>query len=290
MLNFLFAKKKAFSHHAAYCRLVALVVLVFSPIVCKSQGSFPENDWMIEMWTGNDAPYRQARNAIDKRIARGEDVALIAYNLRKQTTHPADTTAQFKWAYAAYRTVKKKKDTGSYQTMQDIVTALERGDDMNPPHSYEYSRLRFLARVNNGAESKLKTVGARLLKRNPRDYEVMFCQLEVLYSGTNRKEEALRIGYANTLIKVQPYNPKVYNLAGNVYDEMCTYRVLHSLPEEPALYNKALFYWNKALRLTPLSDPEHKRLAAKIKSAPVMRAYDNSPKMRAYFKAHPPRL
>lgn len=282
-------QKEAFSHYAAYCRLVALMVLVFSPIICKSQGSFPENDWMIEMWTGNDAPYRQARNAIDKRVSRGEDVAVIAYNLRKLTGHSADTKAQFNWAYAAYKTVKRGKDTYPERTLQDIVTALERADETNPPHSYEYSRLRFLARVNQGSGFKLKTVGARLLERNPKDYEVMFCQVEILDPSLHKDDEALRIGYANVLIKVQPYNPKVYKLAGNVYDEMCTVRELHVRPEEPALYNKALFYWNKALRMTPLSDPGRKRIEAKIKAAPKIRAYFNSPKMRAYFKAHPPK-
>lgn len=272
--------------NTAKCFLITLL-LFSSTMSCPAQTSFPENDWIIEMWTGNDAPFRQARTAIDKRVARGEDVALIAYNLRKNTAHPADTTAQFKWAYAAYRTVKRGKDTQPDQTMQEVVTALERGDGMNPPHSYEYSRLRFLAKVYQWPEFKLKNVGARLLKRNPKDYEVMFCQLQVAHSGLGRDEEAQNLRYANTLIKVQPYNPKVYNLVGDVYDVMCTYRVQHLLPEEPALYNKALFYWNKALRLTPLSDPARKILVAKIKSAPEMRAYYNSPKVQAYFKAHP---
>ena len=271
-------KKLAFVCRIAAYRIAALLMLALFITPCWAQSFPPEQDWIIEMWTGKDAQYRQIRNNIDQRMARGEDVALIAYNLRKQLRHPLDTKEQFRWAYAAYQTVKHEKDTNPDQTIGDIVLALRNADHMNPPRSYEYSRLRYLAMVRAFPEYMLKPMGERLLKRNPKDYDVMFCQVVVLEPGVNKVDEATSLAYTRTLIKVQPNTPRPYRLLGDVYYKMWLNRVLHHSADEPVVFNKALAAYNKALQVARPNDPFREKVKASIV---------NIQKLRVFTQKHP---
>lgn len=105
--------------------------------------------------------------------------------------------AQFGWALAAYRRVQIERtltDGPVPITIEGLVRA-------SAPESYQYARMRFLAiRVTDIPAVKLVGLGKRLLRRNPKDRDVIYYIVPIL-NYRAPKERAYALSLANSLVR-----------------------------------------------------------------------------------------
>lgn len=128
--------------------------------------------WAAEAWTGDDAPYRAARAAIDQ-AANSKDTlaAAFAHNKAAALKDPNNPLAVFRWGYAAYLFTKKQTRLEGFKTLEGLHDAFE---DAPSPHAYDYDRLRFLVEEWYTSNREATALGQRLLTVNKDDYDVEY--------------------------------------------------------------------------------------------------------------------
>lgn len=172
--------------------------------------------WTTEPWTGDDKPYIQVRNNIDKAIAKGQkpDVLLAKYKLLAEKS-PKVSVAQFAWGYAAYKAAKA--EVRDYNKSQmSIGRARNAMEQLPSPRSYQYSRLHFLLAAAGLPQLELLDVGKRLAQRNAKDWDVKFYIVSIMMNGPHpNKQEALK--YAQENVKANPKRPSSYTSLGSIY-------------------------------------------------------------------------
>lgn len=213
--------------------------------------------WTTEAWNGNDKPYRQIRSEIDAAIKRGKSPIALA-NQYKATakTEPRqpsyDPQSQFRWMYAFYQAALRDP---RYANSSDEVRAYESAGYFPSPHSYEFARVRFLLTTLGSPDPHLQGLGERLLKRNPKDYQVMRILLRVINPNDSESEKQQALGYAHTLIQVGPNSPMGYGSLGGVYF------ALWMKGRSAEDYKQAVANYNRYLELAPAADPFRANIA-----------------------------
>ena len=211
-------------------------------------------NWATEKWDGNEKKYRDMRLAIDQKIKQGANPVELARQYQKQARSWTDAPGQYRWAYAAYKAAEargfpEKDETLKGISMEDIRQALDKAaDEETSSRNYEYARLRFLSFARVWPESRLTPMGERLLKRNPKDFEVRFQQLRLLAPGVREGERAEALSHVNWVFKNMPNDPIGHYLLGSVYS-----RIRMSTWSQ-ADADKAIAAYQKFLQIAPSNE------------------------------------
>ena len=176
---------------------------------------FNHTEWGSELWTGNYKPYQVTRSQIEiALVARPEySKILLAKYATVAEAHPASSLAQFRWAYISLRLAPTPRFQG-----EDGLDAVRDGFAHPPsPHTYDYTRLRFLLHEHALADNKLIGLGARLLKHQPNDFPVQYYYLESLRNSSSPMDRQTALVEVNHLIQQQPTKASLYALKGSLY-------------------------------------------------------------------------
>lgn len=264
--------------------LITLGFLVLNASVGTSQPEArtnppaPPNDsaywaWLSEPWTGSDKPYIRTRNAIDSALAKGQDpnALLGKYKVLSQSK-PRDPQAQFAWGYAAFRA--SRAETRNFNESQRKLAGVSNALAVPlSPRSYQYARLRFLTMVESYIlDNRLRKVGERLARRNPKDWDVKHGLIRVLVYTTRLEttEKRQALAYAQELLRLDPKRPKGYADLGTIYyaSWMASNNKLDA--------DKAVSAYKRYIRLVP-PDDDSRQLAERI----IKRIQETQAKKRA---------
>ncbi|HEX8234504.1 MAG TPA: hypothetical protein VF600_00960 [Abditibacteriaceae bacterium] len=216
----------------------------------------PGWEWTNEKWMGNDRPYRDLRRSIEQAVKRTNqrDVAVLVEKYRKRAVaHPVDPKAQFAWGYATLEGRRK-----GYTINRDVARRVSLAlTDATSPKTYQYARLRFLMTMHWGTYPQLKSLGQRLLLREPRDNEVKYYVVRLLSSGSG-KEKQQAMNYAQELVRLQPKWSGSYSALGEVYRE------IFFTNKDLAAGDKAIAAFRKSIQLMP-PDSNHENTDYLIK-------------------------
>lgn len=177
--------------------------------------------WTKEPWMGREGTYRHIRLSTDqafrKKLSRARLQQYARYE-RQAQGKPSDAQAQFRWAYAAFNAALRMPSGSREQQMTFglVSNALARPKS---PRAYEYARLRFLVTAAISPDTRLKTVGRRLVSRNPKDYDVKYLLTDILDPGSNPAEKREALSYAQDLfhLDARRSTPGVHAVIGSIY-------------------------------------------------------------------------
>lgn len=126
--------------------------------------------WRNETWSGNDEPYRQARNKVEAALASGTPAENIVGDAEKEARdNPRVPLAQFRWAYAIWK-MPVPADNNSDLDKNDLGAFFALAYTISP-NTYNFARLRYLLTYQY-QEGKQVEVGERLLQRDKNDLAV----------------------------------------------------------------------------------------------------------------------
>ena len=186
---------------------------LIAQLAMSQQQTSSNTSWLTEKWTGNEKPYATARENIDNDFSHGRITVAYLSNLEEawnQNEH--DPLTLFRWSYARY--VSQNLNPALPFTTVPSYGAF---DEVTSPHTYQYTRVRFLTEVMIGSHPELMAAGQRLLDRNPNDFDVEYGLTACFpqYMSANDKDTAL--AYATHLINKYPNKPSVYSVKGGIY-------------------------------------------------------------------------
>ncbi len=173
--------------------------------------------WQHETWTGNDMPYRQARQKIDTAIASGQSPMRVAKGYEEQARADKQSAlAQFRWGYALRETITPASTPDESQTNGlGVFFALA---DIASPNTYNYARLRYLTSYHSSYQTAL---GERLLRQDTQDVSVKgHLALDYTVPGPepyNLKAKNRAVQLSKELIKVDPKYPSYNAVLAEAY-------------------------------------------------------------------------
>ncbi len=212
------------------------------------------DSWTTESWAGDNRPYKEAREQINKAVADKQDPSTLVkqYEVLAQQK-PYDPKPEYRYAYATYRAAIEAKPFNA-SSLISVRDALQRGF---PPHAYDYTRLRFLVESTLFANKSLIPVGKRLLSHDPKDVSVEYNLIKVLTCSVvaSDKEEAVK--YAQDLVRARPENADYHaTLAG-------AYLSIWFRSKDSTLANKAMTEYRQYLQLAP-ADADYRRTVNRL--------------------------
>lgn len=220
----------------------------------------PPFAWAQQEWTDDDKPYVELRKTIDGKIAKTSSRADIkkAYEELRLAAlkNPSDPQAQFAWAYAAWRISNidplladptlKKYDRPDLKLLSKPNLTLR--NLSSAPSTYQWARLRFLLEMANFAAPELGVLGQRLLRRNPKDDEIIYPFVKVAPLDTlQQQQQALR--YVQLLFQQDPTESKYHALSGHVHFG------IYALTGNRVEQTKAIAAYRKFLQIAPPNHP-----------------------------------
>ena len=182
----------------------------------SSAGLSNTSQWMTESWTGNTRPYKRAMSEVRGAIGAARDPAAVVASYKAAAQrNPQDALAQFRWAYSAYRINHTDPAIRASGELSQAAQALA---SVASPKMYEFARLRFvLEAMPGGYIYPLKTVGMRLLKRDPMDKEVKYWLTQVLDDGPSDQDHQQALSYSQELTHSKGYEVYGYQALGWTY-------------------------------------------------------------------------
>ncbi len=216
--------------------------------------------WTTEEWKGDDRPYARIRTDVDNTVAQGQlTEAVIERYWTEREKNRQDPERLFRWVYAVYKAeqthppIHFKQFPGPGAFMYDFSS----------PPSYEFTRIRFLIDAQYGGEPELVAVGKRLLRRNPKDYDVQYYLVEAFKPWKSEAEKQEALSYAQDLIRKNPNKPSAYGALGDVYHACWVVK------RQPTDAEKAITAYEQYLRLAPLnyeSRPATEKIIQRMRS------------------------
>ena len=235
--------------------LILLFLLAFAAYVPSPGLAQPTSDanyilsdlsWEKEPWTGSDAPFISAKADIDREFTGSYLPSLIVDKYAKiAAANPTSALDQFRWAYAEFDFLLLPHNrTNDDETI--IVPVVVGMAKAKPPHSYQYTRLRFLLQGPDGTLSFVK----RLVDKDPNDWlvkEQYACMLCINYSPANA---ALAISTQEAVVAHHADWPHCNGTLAFVYSEV------GGLGHNISYYKKALAAEDTCIRLTNPADSQ----------------------------------
>jgi len=212
----------------------------------------PSYTWTAEKWTGDDKPYVRLRHLIDAQVAprkgKPQMLAVLVESYKGTALRkPGDPQAQFAWGYALLQSARAGYPVPSGVSSgapRDVALAMVAAPS---PHSYQYARQLLLMAMwwRNYPFPQLTNVSQRLLKRNPKDYAVMYQAAMLLAQSPKLAQRQQAVRYAEQFAKAHPGTAPSYNVVS------FTYWCLSDLDKNPAHVDKAIAIAREAYKKFP---------------------------------------
>ena len=214
-----------------------------------------EYAWTRTAWTGASGPYVAIQTQMEKIEHEKKDMTAVANQLGRLTAKQksSDPQAVFRWAYAtwlAYGTsiANLAKRTDAMAAMGKVAT----------PHVYEFDRLRFILLCCDNPDNDLKGLGERLLKRRPRDYWVIACQIYIMCPGSYPADKKRAFELCSLMLQALPNDPNVHVLIGTTWEH------IGWVSHKKADAQKALASYRKAFDLMSPNNPGRQNVLRQI--------------------------
>jgi len=205
--------------------------------------------WATEAWSENtDKKYQAVRRSIDLQLRQGVPAAQLAQRFQPTRSQFNNPLIQFRWGYAAYEAMRASNFQDAAQIQSRLQWAAFTAP--TPPRSAEFARLLFLAHCRIGTYAPIKTLGERLVREFPDDFEVKWLAFHDLKPGRTIEHRRLALTWAKQLKKQQPKKPGINLLIPSIYDKV--WAVEQTRPAA----NKAIAEYRTYLRITPRNDPQ----------------------------------
>jgi hypothetical protein len=249
-------KKLTISATLSVLLLVGLAVCV-RPLIAQlalSQRTSSPSSWMTEKWIGDDKPFAAARENIDSDFSHGRITVPYLSKLEAAWNQDErDPLKLFRWAYARY------KAQSSHPALPPTPIPAE-GDfnEVPSPHTYEYTRVRFLSEISLSRHRELMAVGKRMLAHNPNDFDVEYGLSYCFGESMSAEEKQAALAYADHLIQKYPNKPSVYTVKGGVY---FSYWIDHRDKQDA---RDAIYWYQQYLRLAPANDEWRKQAESTV--------------------------
>ena len=179
--------------------------------------------WMNAPWQGNDRFFAQERKDIEASIQSGQNPAdLVKQYESDAKKYPSAPTVQFRYYYAAYESGIKDHTVSGYEASNirlGDMHLFDLGVTNGAANTYNYVRLEFLCVVFSDPVGyyTLKDVGARLLAKDPSDFNVKFALTELLSVSRNPTDNVTAVKYSLEMASQYPSNPRVFGMLGYAY-------------------------------------------------------------------------
>ena len=216
---------------------------------------YNHTEWAAEAWTGNNTPYQKARTQIDYALSESPQSGkiLLAKYTAAAKANPASPLALFRWAYASL-----KLDPQPHYLGEDGLDAVRDAFAKPPsPHTYDYTRLRFLLFEHSMPIPELIPLGRRLLKQQPIDYPVHYYYIASLRVGPTIKDSQLALLEVDKLLQQQPNTISLYALKGSIYLGRWAGEKSNHLPKK-ADGESCIAAYQEYLDRSPTNDPFRK--------------------------------
>ena len=251
------------SHFSKRQQKIVLLFTAFITLACLSRTSSaatPEStrlfvkkriatfySWLNAPWTGNDAPYQTLRDNIDIALAKASHPTEIVQTYENQFTKtPTDSKVLFAYAYSTYKVTELPNGISyslSHLNFGGVYDSIASAKNY-PPHTYNYARLAFLENASL-KNSKLISIGKRLLKHSPNDDEVEYALATVLIFSEAPADHTLAVSYQQDLVRRFPNDQRPYRLLGLIHYR--TAWLTHSQAEA----DKSIAAYQRAFELSP---------------------------------------
>ena len=186
--------------------------------------------WMSSDMSGADGPYATIRSNIDSEFKEGVRPAEILR--RAESAYPASFAPAnvFARGYAAMLTWRYFDiDSSDDNDAASVVAATQNticGEPQRYPESYNFIRLAFEL-LGDYYGGKLKTVGEKLLARDPNDTDVKEALISVLLECRDSLDRTKANKLANELIVSRPGDFLVYSVLARV--QLADYQATHDV-------------------------------------------------------------
>lgn len=198
--------------------------------------------WQNEVWNDDD-PYAKIRSEVEREFGGKSSLELDERYLSLKSfakANPNDPLPQFRWAYASW--IYKNTSDDFRRILVGIDNSIS--NDVEMPKTYNWYRLRFLIQTYLYTIPELKRAGERLLKENPKDYDVMFGILQTM-DVVDAEERKQVFSYTKTLLDHDPNSSKYWAVSGMMHFGA----YIQNRDKEERLI--ALNHLNKSLELMP---------------------------------------
>ena len=177
--------------------------------------------WLNAPWTGDDHPYQRIRANIEQEISsKANPLDLLKKYQKAFEKAPGDPQAQFAYYYAAYQAAISPEGgdnapfTIGIPILGNLFLVVIRTP---PPHTYNYARLAFLCEQYGFIDANLKTVGLRLVQRDPSDHDVKYYTISSLALSPTPADHALALTYAHDLLTNYPNKPSSHGMVASLH-------------------------------------------------------------------------
>ena len=231
--------------------------------------------WTSEQFTGNNKPFHEIRMGLRRLIKRNALRVKLPLFEKEARADPYNSKLQFRWVMTALELYDRKKSNpigqpsdGSLSKWRDALSFASQ------PKAYDYTRLRFLITTENAmtmgkyaSDERLKNVGKRLLKIQPKDKFVSYWVRQLMSYSSSLEDKYENLRYARQLVKAKPKDSNAQSeLAGSYLDLwMVTKRRSHA--------NTAIAQYKKWLQMAPKNDPFRPNAEHWIKAIPKGQAF-----------------
>jgi len=252
------------------CMVIGLMVSFMSSLcsVGRTQPSLQtqtqrKSVWLTESWTAEETQWRRLRQDSEREIARSTNRGQLLQRLRSEAQKKLqDARVQYRWGYAVYRAAVD----GSAPAERAVPSAALALATVPSPRAYEFARLRFLLESKQFPSPRLRGVGERLAKRDPKDYAVKYRLVKVLDPGLSAQQKQQALRHARDLVRLQPRRASAHASLASVY-----YRTW-LVGKGQSDGNSAIAAYRKYLQLAPAKDSFRKQAQQIIKMIQQERA------------------
>lgn len=199
--------------------LTASCIYVQESVAGNNSNPFYPSSLTSASWKGNNAPYSEARDAVEREIATGQVPGVLALKYKAlYRLHPTNTVALFQWAYATRKAALAAKpfETGKVLEVLDVM------NKDKTPHPYDFVRLQFLLASDVWPSANLKPLGQRLLDYKPNDDSVQYELVVDMKNSTSLDDKKQAISIAEEIARRKPNDPASHALLGTVYSSFWT--------------------------------------------------------------------
>jgi len=166
-------------------------------------------EWITAKWTDDEAAYLKIRQQIDARPTLTVDEVNGFLREAQRTNDPKST---FRWVYAYY-IAQKTFHLFHYGGVGPIMFM-----KCQWPNNYQCARIRFIVSVEYRTFANLIPMGQRLMKRDPKDYDVEFAYADLLtHQADDPKSLASAIVVAQQIVKQNKTKASAYSLLADTH-------------------------------------------------------------------------